>query len=184
MKKTIFTTLLLIACVSPVLGAQWLHVRVEESHRGGETVKINIPLVLLDAMMPIVEEKGFRGRSSRSPIRFGRHHRWTIEELREVWEIVKNEKDYELVSVDSDDESIFVMIRGGDVLVQSRQGSTSEMDIRVPIEVVDALFSGPADELDFVAAFEVIRSIGDGEYVSIKDRDSTVRIWIDGDSGQ
>jgi hypothetical protein len=57
--------------------------------------------------------------------------------------------------------------------------SESKVEIKVPMKVVDALFSSGKDELDVVAALRALSSNGDMELVSVKDDDETVRIWID-----
>ena len=55
----------------------------------------------------------------------------------------------------------------------------SQVEIKVPMKVVDALFSAGKDELDLVAALHALSAQGDTELVSVKDQDNTVRIWLD-----
>jgi hypothetical protein len=50
--------------------------------------------------------------------------------------------------------------------------------VEVPIEVVDALFSGQGEELNFRAGFAELQKRR-GDIVRVKDDHSTVRIWID-----
>jgi hypothetical protein len=50
--------------------------------------------------------------------------------------------------------------------------------IEIPIEVVDALFSGQGEELNLRAGFAELKKRR-GDIVRVKDNDSTVRIWID-----
>jgi hypothetical protein len=49
----------------------------------------------------------------------------------------------------------------------------------VPFTVVDALLSGGKDELDLLAAVRTLGTIGDTVLVTVNDKDSKVRIWVD-----
>ena len=53
------------------------------------------------------------------------------------------------------------------------------MEIKVPMRVIDALFSAGKDELDLVAALHALSAQGDTELVSVKAEDNTVRVWLD-----
>jgi hypothetical protein len=44
---------------------------------------------------------------------------------------------------------------------------------------VDALLSGPTDELDLAAGIRALQQHGDAELVRVKEKDQTVRIWVD-----
>jgi len=50
--------------------------------------------------------------------------------------------------------------------------------VEVPVEVVDALFSGEGNELNVREAFLRLQSRR-GDIVRVNDERSTVRIWID-----
>jgi hypothetical protein len=55
----------------------------------------------------------------------------------------------------------------------------SRVEVKVPMKVVDALFSGGKDELDLVAGLHALSAQGDTELVSVKDEENTVRVWLD-----
>jgi hypothetical protein len=55
----------------------------------------------------------------------------------------------------------------------------SRVEVKVPTKVIDALLSAGKDELDLVAALHALGEQGDTELVSVKDRDSTVKVWLD-----
>jgi Zn-dependent alcohol dehydrogenase len=55
----------------------------------------------------------------------------------------------------------------------------TKVEIKVPMKVVDALFSAGKDELDLVAALRALSAHGDTELVTVKDAENDVRIWID-----
>jgi len=52
------------------------------------------------------------------------------------------------------------------------------VDIRVPLEVADALFSGPTNELNVAAALDLLAKHKEMELVSVKDSENTVRVWM------
>jgi hypothetical protein len=45
--------------------------------------------------------------------------------------------------------------------------------------VVSALLSGNGDEINLEAAFEALARHGQGELLTVRSDDETVRIWID-----
>jgi hypothetical protein len=55
----------------------------------------------------------------------------------------------------------------------------SKVEVKVPMKVVDALFSAGKDELDVLAALRALSANGDTELVSVKADDATVRVWLD-----
>ena len=69
------------------------------------------------------------------------------------------------------------------IKVRGDRGHPEKVDVKLPLPVVDALLSGPDDELNFVAAVRALKESGDGELVAVTDRSTVVRIWIDGKNG-
>jgi hypothetical protein len=63
------------------------------------------------------------------------------------------------------------------VRVQDREDG-DQVHVDVPTAVVDALLSAPGDELNVRAAMDELKRMK-GEIVRVKDKDSTVRVWID-----
>lgn len=55
----------------------------------------------------------------------------------------------------------------------------SRVEVKVPMKVIDALFSAGKDELDLMAALHALSANGDTELVSVKADDNTVRVWLD-----
>ncbi|HEY4592446.1 MAG TPA: hypothetical protein VIJ61_08570, partial [Thermoanaerobaculia bacterium] len=60
-----------------------------------------------------------------------------------------------------------------------RNGKREEVQARVPLPVVSALLSGNGDEINLEAAFEALARHGQGELLTVRSDDETVRIWID-----
>ena len=58
------------------------------------------------------------------------------------------------------------------------RGAIGEVQIRVPVRVVDALLSGTGETLDVRAAIQELASLR-GEMVQVIQPDSRIRVWID-----
>lgn len=173
------TGLLAQETAAPTSGDKWLHVRVEKSGEDGEFVRVNIPLSLAEAVLPTIEANNFR----RGKIRF-HHHRNGID-LRALLQAVKNTKDGEFVTIEKKDETISVAKENGFLLVtvsNSKGEKSEQVDVKVPMVVVEALLSGEEDELNLAAAIKALRQFGDIQLVSIRDGDETIRVWIDSKS--
>jgi hypothetical protein len=62
---------------------------------------------------------------------------------------------------------------------KNKDAKHSTVEVKIPMKVVDALFSGKKDEVDLVAGLHALALQGDTELVSVKDHDQTVRVWLD-----
>ena len=65
------------------------------------------------------------------------------------------------------------------VVLGREEARDAKVHIRVPVALVDALLSGPEDELDLQAALTELENMGRDEIVRVDDGRDTVRIWID-----
>jgi hypothetical protein len=102
---------------------------------------------------------------------------------------IRNAKDGEFVTVNSRDNDVRVAKQGGLLLVhvvdhkERRDGKDSNdgqnVEIRVPLTVVDALLAPGNNELDLVGAIRALAASGATELVNVKDRDNTIRVWLD-----
>jgi hypothetical protein len=64
-------------------------------------------------------------------------------------------------------------------VIDKNGSKKSRVEVKVPLKVVDALLSGKKDELDIAAGLRALSAQGDTELVSVKDNESTVRVWLD-----
>jgi hypothetical protein len=167
---------------SPSDGAAWLHVRVEEPRQGskGSRVNVNLPMTAVEAALEAVPET----IASDGRFHLGRHgNGMKVEEFRRLWTELKGTGDAELVSVDDDDEHVSVSRKGDLLQIRVQEhGERETVYVDVPTAVVDALFSGPGQELNLRAALAELRTRR-GDVVRVNDRSSTVRIWIDDSAG-
>jgi hypothetical protein len=158
---------------------RWLHVRVINSDNKGETVRVNIPLELAENVLPTINKNHLHN----GKVTIDQAHMNDVD-VRALINAIRTAKDGEYVTVQGADQDVRVAKEGGRLLVRvkdnkSSKSNRSEVDIKIPMHVIDALFSAGKDELDVVAGLHALASLGDTELVSVKSDDSTVRVWMD-----
>ena len=66
----------------------------------------------------------------------------------------------------------------GWVYVEVRDEKGPEkVNVKIPQAVVDALLAG--DEIDLEAAVRALVEHGEGDFVTVSERDDSVRVWVD-----
>lgn len=162
---------------------QWIHVRVEEPGPDGELVRINLPLRLAEQILPLLTSDHLTHGRLRA--HGGSHLRMddrelTADELREIWQTVRTSPEGEFLSVQGRKDDVRVARQGGNLVVKASEGTQTDVEIRIPTLVLDALFSGKnSDELDLVAALRALAHSGGLELVAVDDDAGRVRIWVD-----
>lgn len=161
-------------------GDRWLHVRVISTDAKGDTVKVNVPLELAEHVLPAIDHDRLHN---------GKVHVGNIDcdgvDVRALLDAVKTAKDGEFVTVQKKDADISVAKKEGYLLVHvhdKERPKAQQVEVKVPMKVVEALLSGGKDELDIVAALHALAAQGDTELVSVKDEDNTIRVWVDSKS--
>ena len=154
----------------------WLHVRVEEP--GEDTrVSVNLPMSVVEAALAAAPEKIV----SDGKVHLGLDHKGlAVSDLRRLWLELRAAGDTDIVTVEERDERVTVARKGD--LVQVRvlnTGDREEVFVDVPVAVVDALFSGQGESLNLKQGVAALRGLR-GDIVRVKDKDTSVRIWIDG----
>jgi hypothetical protein len=184
--------------VTPITRAQsaaqpaerWLHVSVNSTDANGETVRVNVPLALVEKVLPAINKNMLHSGKIRV-----NELRVNEVDLRAVFEAVRDTKDGEFVTVQSRKNNVRVAKEGGYLVVRVREMKEARktdkpdekpaalfeerVDVRVPMSVVDALLSGAKDELDLVAAVRALSAHGDTILVTVEDRKNTVKVWVD-----
>ena len=168
-----------VPAASPSGGTAWLHVRVEELKQRSR-VHVNLPLPAVEAALKAAPDL----IASEGRIHLGGHGRHLdVDDFRQVWKELKTVGDAEIVSVEDGDDRVNVSKKGDLLLIRVQEGGDREtVHVDVPSALVDALFSGPGDELNVMAAIAKLRKLR-GDVVRVNDRSSTVRIWIDESAG-
>jgi hypothetical protein len=158
---------------------RWLHVRVINSDHKGEIVRVNIPLELAESVLPTIS----KDRLHNGKVNIDQAHMNDVD-LHALLNAIRTAKDGAYVTVQGSDQDVRVAKEGGRLLVhvkdnQGSKSNKSDVDIKIPMHVIDALFSAGKDELDLVAGLHALALQGDTELVSVKSEDSTVRVWMD-----
>jgi hypothetical protein len=174
---------------------QWIHVRVESNDTKGETVRVNVPIEMAEKVLPAIKQDRLHDGKVKID------HGTDDIDLRAIIDAVRTAKDGEYVTVQSNEDDVRVAKSAGYLYIhvtekdhagktgakaEGKEGTGklasskhSKVEIKVPMKVVDALFSAGKDELDVVAALHALSTNGDTELVSVKDGENTVRVWID-----
>ena len=191
MKRNLWALVVLAWVMTAGLAAaadRWVHVRVIENGEDGERVRINIPLSLAEKVLPTIKADKLRdGKIKVDELSTDQ------VDLRALLEAVRDAQDNEYVTVDSRHETIRVAKSGGFMLikVQEVQGEkekastpagqkhSSNVDIKIPFPVVEALLSGEKDEINVLAAIHALSNYQNIDLVTVTDAESTVHIWVD-----
>ncbi len=174
----------LLACLVLPVASQaeqrWLHIRVDESGPEGEKVRINVPIELAEAIMPTIESEGFR----KGIIRLYGLSESEVD-LPKLIAALRDARDGEYVRVDSQDEKVRIRKEDGRLLIDvDESGAAAEkVHISIRMEVLQAMLTERNNELDALAALQVIGE-EDGMLVTVDSEDETVRIWVDDESGE
>jgi hypothetical protein len=182
---SLFSAIVVLASASAAFGQsgstkdRWLHVRVINSDNKGETVRVNIPLELAENVLPTINKNHLHN----GKVTIDQAHMNDVD-VRALINAIRTAKDGEYVTVQGTDQDVRVAKEGGRLLVHVKdnkgsKSNKSDVDIKIPMHVIDALFSAGKDELDVVAGLHALASLGDTELVSVKSEDSTVRVWMD-----
>jgi hypothetical protein len=181
---------------------RWLHVRVTSTDSHNETVKVNVPLEFAEKVLPAIN----KDRLHNGKLTLDGKECDGID-IHAVLDAVRGAKDGEFVTVQSDENDVRVAKQGGYLIVHVRDlnsrhshshrvepskdapskdakdkpviSDESRVEVKVPMQVVDALFSAGKDELDLVAGLRALSTHGDAELVTVKDNENTVRVWLD-----
>lgn len=157
---------------------KWIHVKVDG--KDNEKVTINVPVAFaMSALAMIPADAQVDGGNIKID---GHNFEWA--KMRAMWDEVKRAPEATFVTVQSNDENVEVSKQGGFLLVRTteRTAKGANVDVKLPLAVVDALLSGPDGSLNVAAALEELSRLQDGHILSVESEDETVKIWIDGNA--
>ena len=156
---------------------RWLHVRVQNPDSKEETVRVNIPLELAEKVLPTIDKNKFHNGKVKID-----HFDCNGVDFHALLNAVRDSKDGEFVTVQSKEQDVRVAKQNNYFLVHvldKENSKKSAVEVKIPMKVVDALFSAGKDEVDLVAGLHALALQGDTELVSVKDHEQTVRVWLD-----
>ncbi|MGH2569809.1 MAG: hypothetical protein ACRDGR_01200 [bacterium] len=153
----------------------WLHVAID----GGveeERVRVNLPLSFVEAVLPRIEAGELRDELGRDGIQIG-DSELSREDVAAILAEARTAADGQVLAMDRLDESVRVA-KEGEILTVRAQEDEEVVEARVPLSVLEALFSGN-DELDLLAAVRALEKHAEGVRVEVEGGGETVRVWID-----
>ena len=175
----LFTLLvLLVGAAMPAAAAsdRWLHVKVDEER--GAKVNVNLPLSLIETAFKMIPEDVTSDIDHEVRVELN-DAGFNVEDLRTLWLELRDGGDATFLTVEDDDVNIAVRKVGDYFVAESYGDSETTVDVRFPAQVVDALFSAGPDRLDFAAAVRALADHSSGDMVTVRDGETSVRIWID-----
>jgi hypothetical protein len=164
----------LIAFSAQSATKEWLHIHVDETKNDPAKVRINIPLSLVEVMVPLIEEEAIKDGNIKI-----NDKDFNTQELKKIWAAIKDEGDAEFLSVEKRGENVRVFTQGKFLMVQSTKDIEGKVNIKIPLAIVDAMLSGSDDRLNLAAGVKALRDSGVRELVTVESDDSKVLVWID-----
>jgi len=160
---------------------RYLHIKVDDPAKG-ENVNVNLPLSMAEKILPTVN----KGNLHEGRVTISNEDLDGVD-LRAILDAIRTAPDNEFVTVKQHGQDVRVAKSNGNLVVHVREAGEGghNVDITVPMKVVDALFStAKKDELDVAAAIRALADAGDTLLVSVRDAAQHVRIWVDSRSSQ
>jgi hypothetical protein len=155
---------------------RYLHVKVEDS-KEGESVNVNLPLSIAEKMLPAID----KGKLHNGTVTIGSADMNGID-VKGLLDAIRTSPDNEFVTIKQKDQDVRVAKSSGNLIVhvRSTEGEKQNVDITIPLKVVDALFSNAKDnELNIVAALRELSDAGDALLITVQDATQHVRVWVD-----
>ncbi len=182
MTRKVLTRAALAVCVTALVSMAparaageelWLHVHVTAAE-DGEEVQVNLPLQLVEAILPhISHEMLQQGKVSLAQV-----PELQNVDLRAIVAAIRDAADGEYVSVKSDKEHVRV-VKHKDTLSVYVEDGEDRVRAEVPLELVTALVPEEGDEVDLLAALNVLKRYAGRELVTVESRNEQVRVWVD-----
>ena len=183
-RNLVVLCVLVLALGTVAVAAQkdrYLHIKVDDPAKG-ESVNVNLPLSIAEKILPTVN----KGNLHEGRVIISNQDLDGVD-LRAILDAIRTAPDNEFVTVKQHGQDVRVAKSNGNLVVHVREAGEGghNVDITVPMKVVDALFStAKKDELDVAAAIRALADAGDTLLVSVRDATQHVRIWVDSRSSQ
>jgi hypothetical protein len=158
---------------------RYLHVKVEDT-KEGESVNVNLPLSIAEKILPTVNKGDLR----EGHVTINKSDLDGID-VKGLLDAIRTAPDNEFVTVKQKDQDIRIAKSNGNLIVHVRctDKDKQNVDITIPLKVVDALFSTAKDnELNIVAALHELSDAGDALLVTVQGATEHVRVWVDSKS--
>jgi len=166
----------LLALAGPIAAASddviWLRVEVRD--QGGEhsKVKVNLPLSLVELVIDSVDKREFMANiESEHP----------SLDIPRLWREVRKMEGDDFVSVETDNERIRVWKDHDFFRVNVKEADYSEpnIEVKIPLEIMDYLFESKDKTFGFQEMVERVRGHLPLTLVQVRHENEHVRIWLE-----
>ena len=176
----------------------WIHL--DMTGERGANMNLNLPLAAIEAALAMAPEAVVDGDGQ---LQLGGDRQIPVTAIRTAWAQLRDAGDVEIANIRDGRQSIRVAREGDTILVdvtgtddggEGEEGGhdddadhdgpdrdrdfVGEVNVRVPVSVVDALLSGTGETLDVRAAIQELAALR-GEMVQVDHPDGRIRVWID-----
>lgn len=156
-------------------GIRWVNVNVTENS-SGTNVEVHLPLNLVLTVLRNVDVENFHGG----------HIDLELDDdmdinFPEILQAVKEAPDGKFVTVTSEEADVNVHKENGTlyVTVNQKEDEMAQVEVTMPMEMMDALTFGEKNTLDVTALLESFDNLPNGELVKVTSNDANVRVWIE-----
>lgn len=173
-----FLTLSLVGalCVPAAMARGKVHLRVEVTNEDSGEMKINLdmPLTAIESILEVLNDQV----DGNFDMDFGHHGM----DVRRIYMALRDEEEADFLEVNDGDEHVRIWKDRDAFHVRvTRDGdSRPTVMIYLPLQVLDALFSGPEDSMpDLKVALRELEDMAPLTLVEVYDDHETVKIWLE-----
>jgi hypothetical protein len=154
---------------------RWINVHVTENSTN-TNVEVHLPLNLVLTVLRNVDVENFHG----GQVDLDLDEDMDIN-FPEIIAAVKDAPDGKFVTVTSDEADVNVHKQGGTlfVTVNQKDDEMAKVEVKVPLELMDALSFGEENTLDIAALLQSLDRLPDGELVTVTSNEANVRVWVE-----
>jgi hypothetical protein len=156
---------------------RWVNIHVTEA-RDNTNVDVRVPLSLLVVAVDCVKSDQLNGGKLKLEFKD------TNIDFKKLWTELRKYDNNDFVKVDSDKEKVLVS-RKGDLFIvqvfekdQPEQGAPHVL-VKLPVALMDSLMTTEGDEIDLKAFLTQLGNVSTGDLITVQEKDTSVRIWID-----
>jgi hypothetical protein len=154
---------------------RWINVHVTEN-TSNTNVEVHLPLNLVLTVLRNVDVENFHG----GQVDLNLDEDMDIN-FPEIIAAIKDAPDGKFVTVTSDEADVNVHKQGGTlfVTVNQKDDEMAKVEVKVPLELMDALSFGEENTLDVAALLQSLDRLPDGDLVTVTSNEANVRVWVE-----
>jgi hypothetical protein len=154
---------------------RWINVHVTEN-TSNTNVEVHLPLNLVLTVLRNVDVENFHG----GQVDLNLDEDMDIN-FPEIIAAIKDAPDGKFVTVTSDEADVNVHKQGGTlfVTVNQKDDEMAKVEVKVPLELMDALSFGEENTLDVAALLQNLDRLPDGDLVTVTSNEANVRVWVE-----